>query len=105
MGLTMSSFCATFINFPQSDIRRIFPPPYAHFSVSALTATPRIRRRKPAVPTPLSSANDKKFRTKISAFPALAAEPLRPRAATPEISPSASPFPAKKTLRRKPERF
>ena len=26
MGLTMSSFCATFINFPQSDIRRIFYP-------------------------------------------------------------------------------
>ena len=60
--------------------------PSVYISVSALTATPRIRRRKPAVPTPLSSADDKKFRTKISVFPALAAEPLRPRAATPEIA-------------------
>ena len=77
--------------------------PSVYISVSALTATPRIRRRKPAVPTPLSSADDKnseqKYRHSLLLPPSRSARaPQRRRLPRPQ-------FPAKKTLRRKPERF
>ena len=54
----MSSFLR---NFYQLSSIRHSPDflPSVYISVSALTATPRIRRRKPAVPTPFSSADDK----------------------------------------------